>query len=328
MKLEDIASVCGVSVSTVSRAMNNDPRISRETTHRIHETALRHNFTLSKRKRPITRSTLTLLVAIPDSEEIEHNPFFDMGELINAINSAFIGEKTKIETTTFSQIRQIKARKDFGYDGIIFAFGSTEDEIKKLLKKKNIPYIFLNRTFEQESYVSCNNFKGVVKLMEYLLQKGFKRIGYLGCTSIPINRDRFRGYCVASYEATSQLNYDFVLNVDSIDEIDETCAQFFRDKKCDAVIGFNDNFSIRLISAFQQIGLNVPEDISVTGFDNSPMRKLFKPLVTTISLSTFEMGFFASRWLCDNIQHRETRALRLEVDGTLLEGESVLQRNM
>ncbi len=324
MKLEDIALECGVSVSTVSRAMNNDPRISRETTQRVHEIALQHNFIPSKRKRPITRSTLTLLVVIPDSEKVENNPFFDMGELINAINSAFVGENKKIETITFSQLNHMISGKDLGYDGILFAFGSIETDIKDYLEKKNIPYIFLNRTFDHESYVSCNNFKGVIKLMEYLSQKGLKRIGYLGCPNIAVNKDRFRGYCVARYEATGKLDNELVLNVESINDIDETSAQFFKDKKCDAVIGFNDNFSIRLISAFQQINLKVPDDISVTGFDNSPMRKIFKPLVTTISLSTFEMGFFASRWLCDNIQHRETRPLRLEVDGILLDGESVL----
>ena len=96
MTLEDIAFKCGVSVSTVSRALNNDPRISRETTRRVHDVADRYNFTLTKRKRPLSRSLITLLTVIPDRSETEFNPFFDMGELINAINSAFVDEKIQI----------------------------------------------------------------------------------------------------------------------------------------------------------------------------------------------------------------------------------------
>ena len=53
------------------------------------------------------------------------------------------------------------------------------------------------------------------------------------------------------------------------------------------------------------------------------MRKLFRPLITTVSLSTYEMGFYAARWLKDNIVHKTNRMLRLEVEGELLEGETV-----
>ncbi len=323
MTLEDIAFECGVSASTVSRALNNDPRISRETIQRVHNVAALRNFTLAKRKRPLSRSMVTLLVVIPDSSETELNPFFDMGELINAINSAFTDKKTQIETITFSQLEKLKSSRDIRCSGVICAFGSIDDKRKAILKENNIPYIFLNRTFDDENYVSCNNFKGVVKMVEYLRGRGFSRIGYLGCNSIPVNRDRFRGYSIATLETKGFWDNSLVLNVDSIKDVDDSSARFFMDKKCDAVVCFNDNFSIRLISALQDQGVKIPEDISITGFDSSPMRKIFKPLITTISLSTFEMGFFAARWLRDNIQHREIRQLCLEVDGKLLEGETV-----
>ncbi len=154
-------------------------------------------------------------------------------------------------------------------------------------------------------------------------QKGLKTIGYLGCPTIAVNVDRFRGYRIASQELFGKIDQDLVYNVESINDVNENCAAYFKDRGCDAVFGFNDNFAIRLVTAFQSINVKVPQDVSVAGFDSSPLRKVFKPKLTSISLSTFEMGFFAARWLSDNIQHRETRRLRLEVDGELLEGESV-----
>jgi len=89
------------------------------------------------------------------------------------------------------------------------------------------------------------------------------------------------------------------------------------------VMCFNDNFAIRLIGELASLGVAVPGGMSVTGFDDSPMRRVFSPRITTISLSTYEMGFFAARWLLDNIHRRETRRLRLEVDGIFLDGETV-----
>ena len=323
MELDDIADKCGVSSSTVSRALNNDPRISRETTQRIHETAAKYKFTINKRRRPASRSQLSLLLVIPDSTKIGHNPFFDMGELVNSINSAFVQEKTSIDTKTFSQLELMDKENEFNYSGVIFAFGKASEQVKSKLQRRDIPYIFLNRTFRQENYVSCNNVKGVIKLIEYLRNKGMKRIGYLGCPGIAVNEDRLRGYQIACLEQFENLEQNLIYNVKTIESVDEECASYFLNQKCDAVFGFNDNFAIRLISAFQSLGITVPSDMSVTGFDNSPLRAIYKPLLTTISLSTFEMGFFAARWLSDNIQHRETRQLRLEVDGELLVGESV-----
>ncbi len=61
----------------------------------------------------------------------------------------------------------------------------------------------------------------------------------------------------------------------------------------------------------------------MTGFDNNPVRQHFSPLVTTISLSVYEMTFFAARWLRDRIISRDAGILRLEIDGQLIEGESV-----
>ncbi|MBN1573051.1 MAG: LacI family DNA-binding transcriptional regulator [Deltaproteobacteria bacterium] len=324
LTIRDIARECGVSASTVSRVLNNEPGISRETTVRVFEVARANDFSLTKRRKPISRSHVNLVVVVPDRSEIELNPFFEMGELINAVNSAFKNDKYSIEIQTFSDLKIFDGGKAALYDGVILAFGDIGGEGRSLLRSKNIPFIFLNRTFETENYVSCNNYKGMLKLREYLNGGSFEKIGYLGCGTIPVNRDRLRGYITGSLEATGAVDDRIILEVASINEVDAGTARFFLDRGCDAVICFNDNFAIRMITELSGMGVSVPDEVSITGFDNSPARRVFRPLITTISLSTFELCFFASRWLRDNILHRETRELRLEVEGTLLEGETVL----
>jgi DNA-binding LacI/PurR family transcriptional regulator len=320
--IKDIARLSGVSSSTVSRVLNSEPGISRETSQKVLAIARKYNFTPSKRKRPMTRARVRLLVVIPDTQQLEINPFFDMGELIGAINSAFPRDKKSIETVSFGELNELKTDDIGDSDGIILAFGNITERVRAFLGEKNIPYIFLNRTVEDENYISCNNYRGALKLRYHLRERGFGRVGYLGCHSIPVNQDRLRGYLTGTLESKGVIDEKLILSIDSIDDITAEIARHFLGRECDAIMCFNDNFAIRLVTFLGDMNVKVPDDVGITGFDDSPLRKIFTPSITTISLSTFEMGFFAARWLRDNIQHRESRMLHLEVDGILIEGET------
>jgi len=267
----------------------------------------------------MSRTQLRILIVIPDTDQTSANPFFAMTELMSSINSVFDGDWKTVEVTGYNGLSETMFKKDIHADGVIFAFGSAQKALLEKLEKKEIPYVFLNRT--EGNYVSCNNFKGMLKLAGYLTSKGKRSIGYLGYPDNPVNRDRLIGYSSAMMES-GIFNKEFIRNSAGVDGISDADAQFFL-KKCDAVMCFNDNFAIRLISGINRLGKSVPGDISITGFDDSPMRKLFRPLITTVSLSTYEMGFYAARWLKDNIVHKTNRTLRLEVEGELLEGETV-----
>ncbi len=320
--LQDIADICSVSISTVSRVLNHEPGISRRTAQRVMEVAELHNFTLAKRKRPLSRAQLRLVLVVPDPSAILDNPFFDIAELLQAVGSAFSREKKIIETFSFSQLSGPGHAPVQSSDGVLVAFGDLDRKIRVLLHDRNIPYVFLNRILDDDNYVSCNHFKGALRLREHLAARGFTRVGYLGCTPIPVNTDRKRGYRLGTLEATGRVDETLVSEVDSVGDIGRGIVRSFLDRGCDAVMCFNDNFAIRFIKELADMGKRVPGDIAVTGFDDSPLRKVFSPTITTMSLSTFEMGFFAARWLRDNIQHRESRRIQLEVNGTLIVGES------
>jgi DNA-binding LacI/PurR family transcriptional regulator len=321
MTLGDIAHQCGVSPSMFSRVLNNAPGISSAARKRILEVARQHNFILQKRRRPLARTQLKLMIVIPEESAITMNPFFDISELLNAVNNAFAQDWKQIEVISFSHFLERIRSKALHAHGIILAFGTIEKIARDFLIHEHIPYVFLNRN--EQNYVSNNHYKGMLRLGEYLRAKGKTRIGYLGYRLSPINRDRFRGSMTMRFEATGTLDQESVHMVDSIDGINSLAAAFYLEKGCEAVMCFNDNFAIRLICKLQRLGKTIPGDISITGFDDSPLRQLFRPLITTISLSTYEMGFYASLWLKDNIIHRTSRRLNLEIEGKLIEGETV-----
>lgn len=317
--LADIAERCGVSSSTVSRVLNNAPGISSDVRQKVMKVAQDNGFSLKRRRRHMSRTRLRLVVVIPEESETSANPFFAMTDLVASINSVFGDVSKTLEVMGYGELHDIIYKKDFHADGIIFAFGSAHEAVLERLAREGVPYVFLNRT--EGNYVSCNNFKGVLKLAGYLLSRGKKSIGYLGYPGNPVNRDRLRGYLTAMNEAgISETKH--IRNAAGVEDVDSKDALYFL-KNCDAVMCFNDNFAIRLIGEMGRLGKSVPDDISITGFDDSPMRKMFRPLVATVSLSAYEMGFYAARWLKDNIVHKTSRSLRLEIEGELLEGETI-----
>lgn len=321
--MKDIARQCGTSVSTVSRVLSNAPGVSLQTRRRVMGAVSAGGVIPRTRRRHMARSVIRLSVVLPDTQQLETNPFFDPGELFNSINNAFQSEKKVVEMITFSGLERNARAAARGADGFIFAFGETSREVKERLAAERKPYVFLNRVLENENFVSCNHFKGMLRLANHLVERGYRRIGYLGCAGIPVNVDRFRGFAMSMVEHGIKRYEERVLELDGIGGADARAAEFFVKRHCDAVMAFNDNFAARLIQSLAGLGMAVPLHVAVTGFDNAPVRSVFKPSITTISLATYEMGFLAARWLRDNIMHRESRGLRLEVEGSLLEGDSV-----
>ncbi|TAL36194.1 MAG: LacI family transcriptional regulator [Spirochaetes bacterium] len=324
--IEDIAVACGVSISTVSRALNNEPGISSKTRQKILKMAQEQNFTPRTRKRPLVRSQLDLMVVVPEEEELSANPFFNVSELLGAINESFRTERKRVEIITAENFAHYIDVERPGCDGILFAYRGIEEALRKRLRDRKIPHVFLSRSFADDNYVSCNGIKGVLQLVEHLLATGHRRIGYFGNEGNPNNADRLRGYRLALAESGTALPADLVfMNRGALDSC-RPAAEFFAAKKCDAVACFNDFQAVTLINELAALGKRVPADVSVTGFDDSPLSRVSRPPVTTIALPTFEMAFLASRWLRDNILNRLDRSLRIEVDGTMVVRKSVRRK--
>ncbi len=322
MNIEDIARECGVSISTVSRALNNEPGISAETRKRVMRIAGEHNFTLQARKRAMTRSNLSLVVVVPEEEEMSVNPFFNIAELLGAINGAFASEKKRVEIVTPDDF---SAHLDAGAsapDGVLIAYRLIDDRARSRLIEQGIPYIFLSRTVQFDNHVSCNFYKGMLGLAAMLAAQGHRRIGYLGNRTNPNNIDRHRGYHTALREAGISPGDELTRMLDSILDVDRDTAAFFIERECDAVMCFNDYMAIQLIRELAAAGKKVPQNISVTGFDDSPLGRVFSPAITTVQMPAYEMAFLASRWLRDNILNRKHQELRIEVDGRIIIRES------
>lgn len=322
--MEDIAKRCGVSISSVSRVLNNEPGVSAETRKRILTVAGQHDYRPRSRKRHFSRSMLDLLVVIPEEKELSANPFLNISELIGAINEAFIAEKKRVEIAPIGDFVDSLGDQAACVDGVLFAYRSIDESSRRRLVDLKIPYVFISRVIPGENYVSCNYFKSMLSLTRMMIETGHRRIGFLGNAGNPNNIDRFRGYSTAVRESDARETFN--ISVDSIFDVSSETARCFIERGCDAVLCFNDYMAIRLINHLQATGINIPTGLSVTGFDDSPLRRVAAPLLTTVRQPTPEMAFLASRWLRDNILKKTNRRLCIEVEGEIVPGESVRER--
>ncbi len=320
--IEELARICGVSISTVSRALNNEPGISAETRRTVMREAKKHGFELRARKRPLARSVLGLAVVVPEESELSVNPFLNVTELLAAINEAFSEEKKRVEIVTPEGFAALLHGRSGAPDGVLVAYRDMPDALRRRLAALEVPCVFLSRSSPGDNHVSCNGYKGMVRLGEMLVAGGRGRIGYLGSAGNPNNRDRLRGYLTAMTEAGRGPSECPQKILPTMHDIDRDTARFFIDAGCDGVMCFNDYMAIELIKRLADAGVAVPSGMAVTGFDDSPLSRIFSPTITTVGQPAYEMTFLASRWLRDNILNRARRELRIEVDGHVIVRES------
>jgi GntR family transcriptional regulator of arabinose operon len=170
--------------------------------------------------------------------------------------------------------------------GIIFVSNIEEKYIESALELK-IPAVLVNGYHKKIPSLSADNFSGMYEACKYLIKMGHKKIGIInGCSDYMSNKERLRGCITAMREHGIILDEKYVLGgnswefEDSFKVVKEMLLS--SNEYPTAILGFNDRLALGAIQAIQQFGLNVPEDISVIGFDNSDQAKYSVPQITTV----------------------------------------------
>ncbi len=179
----------------------------------------------------------------------------------------------------------------------------------ELLNARNIPYVFVTESvFTQEavdSIFTCDNQAGIFSVMEYLYELGHRRIAYVGLTPIssPINQERFQAY--RRYVAAKNLEEYCIHGVATGEELgwgELRRALAFKDRLTAFVCG-NDFVAAKCINQLRSWGVNVPQEISVSGFDDRLWTGDFYPALTSVTFPVNEIGNAAAVELLRRINH-------------------------
>ncbi|MCL2083819.1 MAG: LacI family transcriptional regulator [Oscillospiraceae bacterium] len=306
--IKDVAKAAGVSTSTVSRVLNNNPLISFETREHVMKVIREHNYVPNSMARGLSTqkaSAVALLVNIEDKDTDSFDNLF-FHKIMYGIENVLYKNDLSLVISNLSNSRSSKERLNRMVQGkqiqgvIIPTLVLTPDLIKTLTAQK-IPFVVIGEpeyTTVPFDWVDINNMQGGQQAVQHLIETDYKRIAFLGGEPGSLfNHKRLAGY------RTMLTQHNMPVDEALIAECDGgkagACAEMARLLELtpppDAVICGNNIISLGAMKAIAEKGLTIPRDIGIISFDNYPIAELVEPTLTTIDINVYEMGVEAAK---------------------------------
>jgi LacI family transcriptional regulator len=304
----DLARKLNISVATVSRALKDDPVVSKKTRKKIADLAEEMGYRSNNFARNLrTQRSNTIGVIVP-----RLNSYF-MSTVIAGIESVANSEGYNLiisQSSESAQKEMASAKTMFNsrVDGLLVSLAYDTGSIAHFESfiKKNIPVIFFDRVAEHPDCTSIliNNKKAAYEATTHLIGQGRRRIVYITATpKRNVYVDRLQGYKEALADHHIQGREDYIIISNLSQEAGAEAATLIRqmDPLPDAVFVANDNCAVGCMVALKKSGIRIPEDIAFAGFNNDPVSTVVEPNLTTINYPGYEMGQVAARNLINHL---------------------------
>ena len=332
VSLKDISKACGVSVATVSKALNDHSDISQETKKHVREVAeklgYRPNAAAQALKTNRTNNIGVLFVDEANSG-LTHDYFNhvldsfkrkaeDSGFDITFIN----GAKNRLNNMSYLSHAIYR-----GFDGVMIACVDFSDPQVGELIASNIPVVTIDHLFNNRITIVSDNVKGMRDLTTYVYEQGHRKIAYIHGLESAVTQSRLSSFYKTLQEYGVTVPDEYVVASPYRDTVAafETTNQLLDLPDPPTCIFFPDDFAaFGGINAIRQRGLRIPEDVSVVGYDGIEIARRISPVLTTIVQDTDKIGSLAASKLIDLINNpKGTLIEQIVVDGKLEKGESV-----
>jgi len=308
--IQDIARTLNTTASTVSRALNDHPKISRATKELVWNTAKKLNYnpnTIASSLRRGKANTVGLIVP-RINRHFFSNVITGVESVLNPAGYNLI--MCQSEEKLSKEIENIKTLMASRVDGIIISLSLETNHIKHLQKvvANNIPLVMFDRTDDQleVNRVENDDISGSYDLTRHLLDQGYRSIMWMGGPrNMNIYRNRYQGYLRAILEAGMQADeQEYLETMPVLTEAYHFIHQLANSKKRmpGAIFAASDYMAVGAIKALQELGYSVPGDIAVAGYSNEPFAELISPGLTTVEQFSEEIGRSAARLLLDEIE--------------------------
>ncbi len=326
LTIRDIAHLAGVSPATVSRVINGRPEVSEPVRARVLRVVSEHGYTVTRS--PLTGMRSGLVgVTLP----LIHHSYFS--EILAGVSEAFYEHNIPMvlcptlhehdrEVTLLQRLRQGTT------DGAILILPEESQAELRALQDQGYPFVIVDpRTQPDENVptVSASHISGAREATEHLLKFGHRRIAAItGPRDWLATEERLRGYrgtlAEAGILADPELQIESDFNVTG--GYEATMKLLALPDPPTAIFAFNDMLAIGVLRAARQCGLEVPDHLSVVGFDDTFEATVVHPALTTVRQPLAEMGRMAVTQLVRLLQSQRIEALHVELATKLVVRES------
>lgn len=306
-KIDDVAKKTGYSITTISRAINGHPYVSKKTKEKIFKAMKELNYYPNNIAQQF-RGQGTKMIGVVIS--FITNPFF--AYLVDAIERYLSDEGYQVvilQTLEDSkkEAKYIEMLQKKQLDGLIMAnLENDNEEVQKLVKSGKV--VLCNRYLGNEELpiIHIDEEKAAYEAVQYLIQSGYKRIAYCTGGTKNDNDHRFFGFIRAMKEAG--LTFDKTLYFPKMLRIEDGERWLIKQKISDlpdAVFANGDEVAAGIVSAANKKGIKIPEQIAIMGFDDQPIAAVLNPALTTIRQPIKAIGEHAAKVLLANLHEKE-----------------------
>jgi len=309
VKIQDVAKAAGVSVSTVSRVLNNKVDVAEETYQKVQSVISELGYASSLAARGMrSHHTHLLGLIIPNMV----SPYII--EILRGVNQGILQSDYELIIYTNARSWTVDPDEEFRY--VTLLNGSIVDALivvtplgNRFPSDEPLVVIDPNHETPQLPAVYSTNREGALSMMNYLTGLGHRRIGFItGRVDLVSSGQRLEGYIDGLADAGIVFDEALVQqgNYDSDMAVHCTHALLSLPNPPTAIFAANDMSAMGVYQAVQQAGLKIPDDISVAGFDNVQEATFLNPPLTTIDQSIPEIGRIAVEMAIDLIQGKTT----------------------
>ena len=323
MKIKDIAKELHLSVSTVSKALNGAFDVSKETKQLVIAYAKTHGY--KSRDERLTVKTLRRLCFIYDNVNAtsQSNIIFPLGlsfsNYARKHNFEVVQTPIKNKTTTYNDFMKLN-----NFDGAFIAGLNYKSKILPELKNTTYPTILYDNVMlgDMIATIHNENINTIARLVEHLKENNHSKIGFIhGDRNSFVSNERFAGYIIGQVMNHMEYKPEYVYYGSFEEESGFEAAAYFAKTDVTAIVCASDLIAIGLIRGFESLGIQVPTDISVTGYDDLEISKYIKPALTTIKQDLDLIGEKAFMLLTSILMNRSSQ--RVVISGEIMYRDSV-----
>lgn len=329
--IKDVAKKANVSIATVSRILNDQPGYSLKTKKKVLQVIEELGYHPNAVARGlINKKTHTIGVLFPYlSGSLVTDLLRGIEKAASAHDSSVIVCHTESDAEKTMKYLQLLAEKRV--DGIIYTSEVLHEDHFEFIEKIKVPLVLLSTKSEMQiPYVKVDDFQAAYSATEYLIQNGHQSIGMISGRKEDIiaGKPRIDGFIKALQDNNLHVDEDNITLTGGFSFIDgQTGLVKLLNQKPDitAIFAASDEIAVGAISAAYQLGLKVPDDLSIIGYDNINLATMSVPPLTTIHQPFIEMGEIAGNMLMDMMENEQIPKSRI-IQHSIIERMSVKEK--
>lgn len=331
--IKDVAKQAGVSISTVSRVINNSKPVTDEVKQRVLEVIRRTGYIPNPLARSlVTKKSQLIGVIVPEVSDSFVNEMLDgieevakMYDYEILLANTYSDKEQEMKSLNLLRAKQI--------EGIVMISNKIDNDHIEYINSLSIPATYISKTAREYDInsVDISNKNATYDMTKYLIDKGHKEIAFIMTSKDKtiLQRERLSGYEKAIIENNLKLDEKLIryAGIEYEDGYESMMELLDENIVPQAVFVTGDEAAIGAINALNDRGYSVPDDVSVAGFSDVKIARIYRPKLTTVHQPLYDIGAVAIRMVIKLINNESLDEKKVELPYRIIERESVKSRN-